>query len=108
MKNVIKEIEKTRKIIRQKYEELKQNIDGDEIQFARKYKPIIEPLKKIATNQTNHARDIEGEGEDTRDLVIAERDPVVHERYIGLEIENDVAQEIEQARPILHARNLCR
>ena len=99
MKNVIEEIEKTRKIIRQKYEKLKQNIDGDEIQFARKYKPIIEPLTKIATNQTNHAREIEGEGEAARDLVIA--DP--GERDAEYEIE-PVRQEIEPARPILKTR----
>ena len=51
MKNLAEEIAKTREIIRQKYAKLREQSSGIRDEFAKTYKPIIEPLEKIARNQ---------------------------------------------------------
>ena len=45
---LIKEIEKTRNAIKRKYESLREKTAGSEIKFVKTYKPLIEPLVKIA------------------------------------------------------------
>ena len=48
MKNLTEEIAKTQEIIKRKFNKLKEQTRGIENAFSKTYKPIIEPLEKIA------------------------------------------------------------
>ena len=87
MKDIKLQIAKTRDIIRKKYRKLKEFTSGMETQFANTYKPIIEPLEKIAARR-------EGERvEERQNLREGEQLEMPEERQQGI-----------MERPIAHCR----
>ena len=70
MRNLTEEIAKTREIIKRKFNKLKEQTRGMENTFSKTYKPIIEPLEKIAyknLHDTNNNNNIENNNNVTQE-----------------------------------------